>query len=198
MTEKTKPTPFGSADIRAQLVALDTTLEDLREEAVALSLDAVGGDRPAAERLAAINLEIDRVKGDRRILADALGEARLREKQVHEQSDAHAKAQALDDARQHALALQETARKVDQTLADLHAALVELDTQEAAIRSALSRARVTAPGSIIGRRDLSGFALNFINLLGSGRSKFTKTRPLSEIAEVAWAFLFDETTDEVA
>lgn len=95
--------------------------------------------------------------------------------------------------------LLDRAQRVDDLITTLKALLPELDATDAAIWGGLRAARVTPPGAVVGRKGLSGHAIDCIHAFAQGRENFRHDkRSTADVAATAWDFLVHEAEKEIA
>lgn len=188
-----------SADLRDKLAALDVALADAETDFDMYAAEVVASVDGAGKRVAEANARVERLKVERRILERACEKAARTEAEAAAAAEAEERAKALEAARQNVAKLLDRAQRVDDLIATLKALLPELDATEAAIWGGLRAARVTPPGAIVGRRGLSGHAIDCIHAFAQGRENFRHDkRGTADMAATAWSFLTNEHDKEVA
>lgn len=188
-----------SAELRDKIAALDIALADAEADFDRHAAAAVAGEDGASKRAAEVNAKIERLNVERRILERACEKAARAEAQAEAEAERDEQAKALDAARNHVATLLDTAQRVDDLIASLKALLPELDATEMAIWDSLRAARVTPPNAIVGRRGLSGHAIDCIHAFAQGRENFRHDkRGTADMAATAWSFLTSEHDKEVA
>lgn len=195
----TEINPPTSADLRGKIAALDVALADAESDFDLYAAEVVASVDGAGKRVAEANAKIERLKVERRILERACEKAARAEAEAAAAAEADERAAALEAARQNVAKLIDMAQRVDDLFATLKALLPELDATEAAIWDGLRAARVTPPGSIVGRRGLSGHATHFLHAFTQGRENFIHDkRSTADVAANAWGFLIHENEKETA
>lgn len=188
-----------SADLRDKIAALDVALADAESDFDRYAAEAVASVEGAGKRAAEANARIERLNVERRILERACETAARTEAEAAAAAEAEERAKALEAARQNVAKLLDRAQRVDDLIATLKALLPELDATEAAIWGGLRAARVTPPGAIVGRRGLSGHAIDCIHAFAQGRENFRHDkRSTADMATTAWDFLIHEAEKEIA
>jgi len=188
-----------SAQIREKIAGLDVALADAESDFDKFAGEAVAGVDGAGKRAAEANAKIERLNVERRILERAADKAAKAEAAAAAAAEVEERAKALEAARQNVAKLLDTAQRVDDLIAALKALLPELDATEAAIWGSLRAARVTPPGAVVGRKGLSGHAIDCIHAFAQGRENFRHDkRSTADMAATAWGFLINEVEKEIA
>lgn len=191
---------ISSSEIAAKLASLDAALEQVSAEFDSLSSDAVAGVEGAGSKASAAHGRIERLNVERRILERAQAKAFKREAEVKAGVEAEARAKHVDQARKTAAQLISRAELVDDLTGQLAAAVSDLARLEGQVRSSLVAARQLPDDTYIGRKGISGFALERLNALATGTLNLVSNqRTIADIARVGWRFLLnDEDNKEAA
>lgn len=188
-----------SADLRDKIAALDVALADAESDFDRYAAEAVASVEGAGKRAAEANARIERLNVERRILERACETVARTEAEAAAAVEAEERAKALEAARQNVAKLLDRAQRVDDLITTLKALLPELDATEAAIWGGLRAARVTPPGAVVGRKGLSGHAIDCIHAFAQGRENFRHDkRSTADVAATAWDFLVHEAEKEIA
>lgn len=186
-------TPPTSAEIRDRLEALEVAMADADADFDKCAAEAIAGVDGAGKRAAEANAKIERLNVEQRILERAAIKAVNAEADADAAAETEERAKALEAARQDVAKLLDTARQVDDMIADLKALLPSLDTGEAAVWRNLRAAGVTPPDAAVGRKGLFGHAIDRILLFAQGcENRSYDKRTTAELAAIGWAFLILE------
>lgn len=181
--------------IDTQIKAARELLATLRSEARDLSLPAVSGSGDAVSSLAQINAETDRVLADMVILDQARSVALERLATVDAAALAEYRARHLTIAQDRAAEIVKLAVRADELVAEVKRVFTDLTETENGIRKALLEAGYAPNGVIVGQKGLAVFMIASLTAFTNGTDRFSKPRPVAEIAQQAWANLLN--SDEV-
>lgn len=189
----------NSIDIGGKLAALDIALSDAEAEFDRAAAEAVAGVEGAGSEAAAANGRIERLKIERRILERAQAKAVNREAEAKAAVEAQVRAQHVSNARKAAVSLISQAELVDTLTDQLTVAVADLTRLEGEVRSSLAAARQLPDDSVVGRRGISGFALERLNALAKGTLiRLSNQRSIADIARVGWRSLLKDEDDKEA
>ena len=179
--------PLHPKDIDAKLALLDATLTDTERAVDLLSLPAASGDARSIEKLAAARDRIAQLKADREILERARAAAAAQIDQAAMAEAARLRVEAKERAIGHARRLLDLAKRVDVMVEEFRSIAATMPEIERDLWAALKEADEPVSDGTIGRRNLSGHAVNAM----AAATLNIRPRPCSELATVGWGFLID-------
>lgn len=181
-----------SLQISERITALDLLAADLGKSFDLAAAAAVSGDEAAGKEAAEIDGRLSRLAVDRRVLERAKAQAELEELAAAEVELEAVRQGHLADARSHAVALLDVAKRADAVVEAFIAVLGDIAREETELRAALSRAGALPGGSVAYQSGLAMLALDHIKRATDGRARYQeKPRSLADTCLMAWSILLD-------
>lgn len=180
-----------SANISVQIAGVDASVASLQDHAEALSLEAVSGNRAAADELARVKSEVAGLLADREVLVSARKRAIVLENDAAEDAKIEDRRAHLLEARNHAAAALMAAQAMDNAIAAFVAASTDLNAAEQATRQHLRLAGENPDGHI-GRHGAAAHGTFLLSRIADGTAKRRHDRTVSELVSSAWAEYLEE------
>ncbi|MGM4915894.1 hypothetical protein [Tardiphaga sp. 813_E8_N1_3] len=188
-----------SAQIDGNLAVARDLIGQLEDQSRDFSLPAASGDEAAVALLANVRAQIRQATEDVSVLELARQVAIASELNAAKMKDEAYRARHHQTARERAAEIVKRAVRADELLAELKAAIGGIAETERAIWNALRDAGEPPGDAIVGRKNLSQFAVDRVVAFSNGNDRLNANRPLvAEIARRAWANLLiveDEADD---
>lgn len=183
-------TTVTTANIAAQIAAIDETLAELEAEASRQSYAAVSGDQAAVQALTDINAKSALVTADRVVLARAMITAAEIEEKARVDDLEAIRLGHLADATAAAEKLLTIAERADALTRDCTTTLAELSQVEDEVRTSFFLAGEPLNIGRVGRNGISGVLLGNLNN-SDAIGDFVTKKGVADIVRVGWAELLE-------
>ncbi|WP_029077236.1 hypothetical protein [Kaistia adipata] len=184
-------TAITTADITAQIAAIDGILADIEIEASRLSYAAVSGDAAAVQLLAESNARAAQLTVDRGVLVRAMVTAKEIEEKARLDQEEATRLGHLTDARAAAIQLLRISERADALTKNCADVVTELNEAEERVRHSF---RLAGEPLNIGRVGRDGISESLVRNLNNCRARgdFATKKGVADIVRGAWGELLEE------